>query len=37
LDKFAKNGITDDDIPWVNLADEGSWTIPINNLKFEGS
>lgn len=29
--------MTDDDIPWVNLADEGSWTIPINNFKFENS
>jgi hypothetical protein len=37
LDQFAKKGLTDDDIPWVNLADEGSWTIPINNFKFENS
>ncbi len=37
LDQFAKKGLTDDDIPWVNLADEGSWTIPIENFKFENS
>ena len=37
LDQFAKKGLTDEDIPWVNLADEGSWTVPINNFKFENS
>ena len=31
LDKFAKKGSQDQDIKWINLA-EDSWTIPFNSL-----
>jgi len=35
VDKYAKPGKTDDDIIWTNLIDDG-WTIPMNQIKFEG-
>lgn len=35
LDKFAKEGLTDDDIKWMDLA-EDSWTLGINGMRFKG-
>lgn len=34
LSKYAKKGSTDKDIAWINLAEDDSWTIPLNGLQF---
>lgn len=36
LDAYAKQGTLDNDIQWIQLADD-SWTIPMNGLKFADS
>ena len=33
LDAYAKPGLSDGDINWIQLADD-SWTIPMSGLKF---
>jgi len=36
LDAYAKEGVTENDIEWVQLS-EDSWTIPMDGLKFQDS
>lgn len=35
IDKYAKSGLTEQDIIWNNLVEESEgWTIPLQGLRF---
>ena len=36
LEKFGKNGTQEQDIQWINLA-EDAWSLPFSGLKFVNS